>query len=143
MATERKIATVFEKYAGQQLAQLRKENGPFSLAYHLQPFTAMHLDNRYDRGNGLEQGSSSVYSYILSGIAGLILLLAGINFVNLTLARSLRRTTEIGIRKVTGSTQWQLIGQFVGETFLLTLLAFIPAVALVYALPPAVFDPRE
>ena len=130
------MATVFEKYASQQLAQLRKENGPFDLAYHLQPFTAMHLDNRYNRENGLERGSSSVYSYILSGIAGLILLLAGINFVNLTLARSLRRTKEIGIRKVTGSTRRQLIGQFVGETFLFTLLAFIPALVLVYALLP-------
>ncbi len=136
VATEQKMATVFEKYASQQLAQLRKENGPFSLTYHLQPFTAMHLDNRYNRENGLEQGSSSVYSYILSGIAGLILLLAGINFVNLTLARSLRRTKEIGIRKVTGSTRRQLIGQFVGETFLLTLLAFIPALVLVYTLLP-------
>lgn len=136
MAMERKMATVFEKYASQQLAQLRKENGPFSLAYHLQPFTAMHLDNRYDRENGLQQGSSSVYSYILSGIAGLILLLAGINFVNLTLARSLRRTKEIGIRKVTGSTRRQLIVQFVGEAFLLTLLAFVPALVLVYALLP-------
>ena len=137
VATERKMATVFEKYASHQLAELRKENGPFGLAYHLQPFTAMHLDNRYDRSNGLDQGSSSVYSYILSGIAGLILLLAGINFINLTLARSLRRTKEIGIRKVTGSTRRQLIGQFVGETFLLTLLAFIPAIMLVYALLPA------
>ena len=134
--TERKMADVVEKYNGPHLAQLRKENGPFSLTYHLQPFPAMHLDNRYGRENGLTQGSSSVYSYILSGIAGLILLLAGINFVNLTLARSLRRTKEIGIRKVTGSTRRQLIGQFVGETFLLTLLAFLPALVLVYALLP-------
>ncbi|WP_020605237.1 ABC transporter permease [Spirosoma spitsbergense] len=136
MATERKMASVLEKYNGPQLAQLRRENGPFSLAYHLQPFLSMHLDNRYGRENGLSQGSSSVYSYLLSGIAGLILLLAGINFVNLTLARSLRRTKEIGIRKVTGSTRRQLIGQFVGETFLLTLLSFLPALILVYALLP-------
>ncbi|GAB3944104.1 ABC transporter permease [Spirosoma harenae] len=134
--SERKLAAVFEKYASQQLAQLRKEHGSFTLTYHLQPFTAMHLDARYDMGNGLQRGSSSVYSYILSGIAGLILLLASINFVNLTLARSLRRTKEIGVRKVTGSTRRQLVGQFVGETFLVTLLAFIPAVGLVYILLP-------
>ncbi|MBD2699226.1 ABC transporter permease [Spirosoma sp. BT702] len=134
--SERKLATVFEKYASQQLSQLRKEHNSFTLTYHLQPFTAMHLDARYDMGNGLQRGSSSVYSYILSGIAGLILLLASINFVNLTLARSLRRTKEIGVRKVTGSTRWQLIGQFVSETFLLTLLALIPAIGLVYLLLP-------
>ncbi|WP_218919457.1 ABC transporter permease [Spirosoma aerolatum] len=135
-AIEQKMATVFETYAGQQLAQLRKEHGSFRMAYQLQPFSAMHLDDRYELSNGLERGSSSVYSYVLSGIAALILLLAGINFVNLTLARSLRRTKEIGIRKVTGSTRQQLIGQFVGETFLLTLLAFVPALILVYSLLP-------
>ncbi len=133
---ERKMATVFANYARQELAQLRKEYGKFSLTYHLQPFMAMHLDDRYELSNGLMRGSSSVYSYILSAIAGLILLLAGINFVNLTLARSLRRTKEIGVRKVTGSTRRQLIGQFVGETFLLTMLAFIPAILLLYFLLP-------
>lgn len=130
---EQKMATVLTKYAGSQLAQARKESGSFTLTYHLQPFTAMHLDDRYELSNGLAEGSSSVYSYLLSGLAGLILLLACINFVNLTLARSLRRTKEIGVRKVSGSTRWQLVGQFVSETFLLTLLAFLPALLLVYA----------
>ncbi|MBC8151673.1 MAG: ABC transporter permease, partial [Bacteroidetes bacterium] len=136
IAVERKMATVVAKYARRQLERILRESGTFNLTYSLQPYTAMHLDDRYDMNNGLARGSSSVYSYILSGIAGLILLLACINFVNLTLGRSLRRTKEIGIRKATGSTRRQLIGQFVGETFLLTLLAFIPALVLVYALLP-------
>ena len=133
---EQKMAAVFASRAGQQLAQFRKEYGKYSRTYQLQPYTAMHLDARYGMNNGLKSQSSSVYSYILGGIAGLILLLACINFVNLTLARSLRRTKEIGIRKVTGSTRRQLIGQFVGETFLLTMLALMPALMLVYALLP-------
>lgn len=140
VVVERKMATVVAKYARRQLEQARREYGAFSVAYHLQPYTAMHLDDRYDMDNGLARGSSSVYSYILGGIAGLILLLACINFVNLTLARSLRRTKEIGIRKVTGSTRRQLIGQFMGETFLLTLLAFVPTIVLVYALLPQFSD---
>ncbi|MCX6214280.1 ABC transporter permease [Spirosoma sp.] len=133
---EGKMADVFKRRASEQLAKLKSEYGPFSSTYHLQPFTDMHLNNRYELSNGLMQGSSSVYSYVLSGIAGLILLLACINFINLTLARSLRRTKEIGIRKATGSTRAQLVGQFVGETFLLTLLAFAPALLLVYVLLP-------
>jgi putative ABC transport system permease protein len=133
---ERKMAAVFNSRARQQLAKLEREYGSFRSTYHLQPFTGMHLNDRYELSNGLMRGSSSVYSYVLSGIAGLILLLACINFINLTLARSLRRTKEIGIRKATGSTRAQLIGQFVGETFLLTLLAFIPALLLVYGLLP-------
>ena len=132
---ERTMAIVFAEYAGPQLALARKEFGPFKSMYHLQQFTAMHLDTRYELSNGLASGSSSVYSY-LSGIAGLILLIAGINFVNLTLARSLHRGKEIGVRKASGSTRAQLIGQFLGESLLLTLLAFVPAVLLVYLLLP-------
>ncbi|GAB3025415.1 ABC transporter permease [Spirosoma pulveris] len=135
-AVEQKMTSVFKRHASEQLAKMEREYGSFSSAYHLQPFTDMHLNNRYELSNGLMPGSSSVYSYVLSGIAGLILLLACINFINLTLARSLRRTKEIGIRKATGSTRTQLIGQFVGETFLLTLLAFVPAILLVYSLLP-------
>ena len=136
VAVERKFVSVSNVHARQELADIRKEYGPYKLEYRLQPYQAMHLNPDYGMSNGLTSGSSSVYSYILGGIAGLILLIAGINFVNLTLARSLRRGKEIGVRKVTGSTRGQLIGQFLGESFLLTLLAFIPAILLVYLLLP-------
>jgi len=135
-AVERKFAPILNTHARQELADIRKDYGAFSLSYHLQPYEAMHLNPDYGMNNGLKSQSSSVYSYILSGIAGLILLIAGINFVNLTLARSLRRGKEIGVRKVSGSTRAQLVGQFLGESLLLTLLAFVPAVFLVYTLLP-------
>ena len=135
-AVERKFASILNTHARQELAAIRKDYGPYQLDYHLQPYEAMHLDPDYGMNNGLTAGSSSVYSYILSGIAGLILLIAGINFVNLTLARSLRRGKEIGVRKVSGSTRAQLVGQFLGESLLLTLLAFVPAVVLVWGLLP-------
>ncbi|MBO9638543.1 MAG: ABC transporter permease [Siphonobacter aquaeclarae] len=128
---------VFQKYAGEQLAKLRKDYGmKESVAYDIQPYPEIHLNNRYGMGNGLSDGSNVTYSYILLGIAGLILFIASVNFVNLTLARSLRRGKEIGIRKVTGSTRGQLISQFLGESFLLTLLAFFPAFGLVELLLP-------
>ena len=60
-----------------------------------------------------------MYSYILSGIALFVLLIACINFVNLTIARSVKRAKEIGIRKVMGGDRKQLIFQFLGESFLL------------------------
>lgn len=135
-AVERKFRPILNAHARQELADIRKDFGAFRLSYHLQPYEAMHLNPEYGMNNGMTAGSSSVYSYILSGIAGLILLVAGINFVNLTLARSLRRSREIGVRKVSGSTRAQLVGQFLGESLLLTLLAFVPAVLLVWGLLP-------
>ncbi|MFT4031940.1 MAG: ABC transporter permease [Siphonobacter sp.] len=134
---EAQFPKVFQKYAGAEYARLQKEYGiKDKLSFGIQPYMAMHMDARYGIGNGLESGSNATYSYILLGIAGLILFIACVNFVNLTLARSLRRSKEIGIRKVTGSTRSQLISQFLGESFLLTFLAFLPAFGLVELLLP-------
>jgi putative ABC transport system permease protein len=77
-----------------------------------------------------------MFSYILSGIALFILLIACINFVNLTIARSLKRAKEIGVRKVIGSSRKQLIIQFLGESFILCLIAFALAIVIVQLLLP-------
>ncbi len=136
-ATERKMEAVFQKYGAKEYADLQKTYGAFTRDYRLQPYLAMHLEPDYGMNNGLTPGSSATYSYILGGIAGLILLLACINFVNLTLARSLRRGKEIGVRKVTGGTRGQLVAQFLGESLLLSALAFVPAILLVIFLLPS------
>lgn len=92
--------------------------------YMLQPFTDMHMNTELPPQNGLLHASNPMYSYILSGIALFVLLIACINFVNLTVARSVKRAKEIGIRKVIGGDRKQLIGQFMGESFLLCAIAF-------------------
>ena len=104
-------------------------------SYFLQPFTAMHLSTELP-ADGLSKASNPVYSYILSGIALFILLIACINFINLTIARSMKRAKEIGIRKVVGGNRKQLIIQFLGESFVLCLIAFATAVALVKLILP-------
>ena len=107
-----------------------------SSSYFLQPFTDMHLSVELPPQNGLSDASNPMYSYILSGIALFILLIACINFVNLTVARSVKRAKEIGIRKVVGGDRKQLIMQFLGESFLLCFIAFVFAIVLVQlALP--------
>jgi putative ABC transport system permease protein len=103
--------------------------------YMLQPFTRIHLDRDVDRMN-LVNGSDPIYSYILSGIALFILLIASINFVNLTVARSLKRAKEIGIRKVIGSTRRQLMAQFLGEAYLLSFVSWVLGMVLVRAALP-------
>ena len=104
--------------------------------YFLQPYLDMHLNTELPADNGLTNAGNPMYSYLLSGIALFVLLIACINFVNLTIARSVKRAKEIGIRKVVGSDRKQLIFQFLGESFFLCTVAFVLAIALVQLLLP-------
>jgi putative ABC transport system permease protein len=104
--------------------------------YFLQPYPAMHLNTALPASDGLTNASNPMYSYLLSGIALFVLLIACINFVNLTIARSVKRAKEIGIRKVMGGDRKQLIFQFLGESFFLCTVAFLLAIALVQLLLP-------
>ena len=134
---ESKMDQVFLKDAAAQLKEAaEKFNFNERIRFGLQPLLAMHLSTDYQAGNGLSDASNPVYSYILSGIALFTLLIACINFINLTVARSLKRAKEIGIRKVMGSQRRQLIAQFLGESFLLSFFAFLIAIGLVILLLP-------
>jgi putative ABC transport system permease protein len=82
------------------------------------------------------RGGNITYVYIFSVIAVFILIIACINFMNLSTARAARRSREIGLRKVSGASRKQIIVQFIGESMLITLLAFIVAMVLVYLLLP-------
>lgn len=113
-----------------------KYNVTTKTEYTLQPFTDMHLSTDLPADNGLVDESNPTFSYILTGIALFILLIACINFVNLTVARSLKRAKEIGVRKVVGGGRTQLILQFLGESFLLCFGAFILALLLVLSSLP-------
>ena len=77
-----------------------------------------------------------IYIYLLSAIASIILIIACINFINLTTARSEKRAREIGLRKVVGADKKQLFGQFMSESVIMTLLALILALILTELLNP-------
>ncbi len=104
--------------------------------YFLQRYLDMHLNTELPASNGLTNASNPMYSWLLSGIALFVLLIACINFVNLTVARSVKRAKEIGIRKVVGGDRKQLITQFLGESFFLCTVAFVLAIVLVQLLLP-------
>jgi putative ABC transport system permease protein len=104
--------------------------------YSLQPLLDMHMNTELPAQNGLADASNPMYSYILSGIALFVLLIACINFVNLTVARSVKRAKEIGIRKVVGGGRRQLIFQFLGESFFLCIIAFALAIGMVELILP-------
>jgi putative ABC transport system permease protein len=92
----------------------------------VEPISDIHLDASVNWTNV----SNPLYSYILSGIAILILLIACINYVTLALTRSVNRVREVGIRKVSGAHRLQIAWQFWGETQLLTLFAMIAGLGL-------------
>ena len=129
---ERKMNLVYNADAREAILEGVKKFGfRDKVQFKLQPFTDMHLSADLPGDNGLVDHSNPILSYILTGIAIFILVIACINFVNLTVARSLKRAKEIGVRKVVGGGRMQLIVQFLGESFLLCFAAFIFALVLV------------
>jgi len=132
-----KMNRIYTTDAASQIKEASADFGfPVKITYGLQPLLGMHTSTDYPADSGLSDQSNPMYSYILSGIALFILAIACINFVNLTVARSLKRAKEIGIRKVMGGQRRQLIIQFLSESFILSFIAFVVAIILVeLALP--------
>lgn len=128
---EKKIQAVFDKESADIMKELSARfNVKLTMDYGLQPFSDIHLSKDMGATNGLAGASNPMYSYILTGIALFILLIACINFVNLTVARSIKRAKEIGIRKVVGSNRSQLIFQFLGESVVICMISFLMALVI-------------
>ncbi|AFK03714.1 protein of unknown function DUF214 [Emticicia oligotrophica DSM 17448] len=134
---EQKFAKIYAAEAKEQIAQALKDWGyKGKLVWKLQPFLEMHLSKDYQAQNGIKESGNKLFSYFLTGIAAFILIIACINFVNIAISRSMKRAKEIGVRKVMGSERKQLIIQFLSESALLSLIAFIVAICIsVLALP--------
>ncbi|MRG46245.1 FtsX-like permease family protein [Chitinophaga sp. SYP-B3965] len=109
---------------------------PAAVHYGLQRMTDIHLaplgQNISNEESGVTDVSSPVYSYMFLGIAIFILLMAGINFVNISLASSLKRAKEVGVRKIIGGSRFHIIRQFLEESAILCLLAFVVAVMITW-----------
>jgi len=135
---EAKMQKAFEADAGESIKMIQQTYHvkKIGISFFLQPLADIHLSQNVSANDGLSDAGNPSSSYILSGIALFILLIACINFVNLTVARSMKRAKEIGIRKVIGSNRKQLIVQFLGESSLLCCASFILALFLVSAALP-------
>ncbi len=92
---------------------------------------------RSKTGNALGPSGSIERVYLVTGIACFVILLACINYVNLATARSVYRAREVGLRKVSGSTRWGLIRQFMSESFLVTAISFLAALVLTWLFLPS------
>ena len=133
-----KFNSIYSLYAKDQLAENIKTYGyDPAISYGLQPITEIHL-NPLDISmeSGVVNGSSPVFSWLFMGIAAFVLLMAGINFINISIADSLKRTKEVGVRKISGGSRTQIIMLFLSESAMLCLMAFILAILLtIFSLP--------
>lgn len=118
---EAKFPDFLEKRTGDEM----RESQMFVKLF-LEPFSDVYLKS--DRGGNITGNINNVYIFSIIGI--FILLIASINFINLTTARSVERAKEVGIRKVVGAAKNQLAFQFIGESIIICILAFIVAVGL-------------
>lgn len=137
---EAKLPQAIDKYLGPQMQQAMGltlsdfRNQGNDLGLFLQPLTDIHLSTTIV--NPLAPGGNRQYIYLFSAIAVFILLIACINFMNLSTAGATKRAREVGIRKVMGSAKSSLVGQFLAESMLLTALALCLAVGLVILVLP-------
>jgi len=111
-----------------------QKKGSYSLELGLQRFDQVYLHNHFT--NGRIDGGRIEYVELFSIVAIFILLIACINFMNLTTARSVKRAKEIGVRKVIGAMRFSLIKQFICESLLLTTFSVVVSLVLVIVLLP-------
>ena len=121
-----------KKFPAMMKQQLGEDYTEGGFRVFLQPITDIHLNP--DIPVGLQPTSNPKYSYILATIGILILLVACVNFITLSIGRSATRAMEVGVRKALGAERQQLIRQFWGEAFLLTLISVVIGLGLAFIL---------
>ncbi len=126
---EEKIANFLKDYTGEDFEKENIEMRPY-----LQPLTDIHL--RSNLIGEIRPNGDMSYIYILLAIALGILLIAGVNFMNLSTARSSKRSMEVSIRKAMGAGRQQLVYQFIGESVFLSLISLVFALALIEIMLP-------
>jgi ABC-type antimicrobial peptide transport system permease subunit len=134
VAGDEDIATVSEKIKDCKLNNVDRDKARFQPAIILQPMSRWHLYSEFK--NKINTGGAIQYVWLFGIIGMFVLLLACINFMNLSTARSEKRAKEVGIRKTLGSRRMPLIGQFYCESLLMAMLAFAFALLLLSLVLP-------
>ena len=121
-----------EKFMGVSMDQMESQGGEYG--YFTTPLADIHLRARTT--DGLQPGGNITYVYFFGGIGLFIILIACINFMNLSTARSAGRAKEVGLRKTLGSLRSQMIRQFLAESTVYSFIAVIIALVMCYLLLP-------
>ncbi len=134
MADNADMSKVSAKIKNIKLDNMDKADRKFQPVIFLQPMSEWHLYSEFK--NGINTGGAIEYVWLFGIIGIFVLLLACINFMNLSTARSEKRAKEIGVRKAVGSLRNQLISQFFCESLLMSALAFALSLLLVWLILP-------
>lgn len=126
---EAKFPAFIEKYLGAKMRELN-----FRSSFHLQPVTDIHLNSNYLKE--AEANGSQKEIYFLAVIGVFIIIIAWINYINLSTAKSMERAKEVGLRKVVGAIKKQLVTQFLLESLIINILALFVAVTIIFAFIP-------
>jgi putative ABC transport system permease protein len=127
---EKNIGTELEKVIGVSFKQFKEAGNDVGL--FIQPMLDIHLKS--DLREEITLNSNIQYLYIFGAIAGFIILIACINFMNLSTARSANRAKEVGVRKTIGAFRSRLMGQFLSESMLYSFISTLLALVLMIAL---------
>jgi putative ABC transport system permease protein len=137
---EQKMKSIVENYIIP--AQMERGRAPDfievlrGIEYKLQPVTDIHLYSDIKMGDGLKHGDIR-FVWLFAAIAGFVLLLAIINFINLSTAKSANRAKEVGLRKTVGAFKHNLVAQFLTESVLFSIISFVIGIVLAWGLLPA------
>ncbi|HMP98787.1 MAG TPA: ABC transporter permease [Cyclobacteriaceae bacterium] len=134
-SVEQKIPALIELHSGADL-----KNSGLQKEMYLQPIDDIRLYSDFKNSFGMGEKGNIQYIYILSSIGVFILLLACINFMNLTTAKASQRAGEVGVRKTLGASRQHLIAQFLGESMTIVFLAMLLAIGLVQLVLPLFND---
>tara|TARA_R110002051_G_scaffold303168_1_gene371906 strand:+ start:4447 stop:6861 length:2415 start_codon:yes stop_codon:yes gene_type:complete len=124
------IPAIVERGVGEDFMEVLK-----TLEYKLQPVTDIHLKSDIKMGDRLKHGDIR-FVWLFAAIAGFVLILAVINFINISTAKSANRAKEVGLRKTVGAFKSNLISQFLTESIIFSLISFVLGVLLAWALLP-------
>jgi putative ABC transport system permease protein len=134
LADKADVDKVSTKIKDVKLSQVPEEDRRYKPEVFLHPMSKWHLYSNWE--NGVQDGGRIEFVWLFGTIGIFVLLLACINFMNLSTARSEKRAREVGIRKAVGSVRGQLISQFFSESLLVSLFAFVLSILLVLLLLP-------
>ncbi|MFM7857038.1 MAG: ABC transporter permease, partial [Flammeovirgaceae bacterium] len=130
--TDKHIAPEIEQFMGISVSKFRESGSEYGYVPYV--FLDTHLHSKWR--DDMEPAGNIAYVYVFAGVGAFILLIACINFMNLSTARSAGRAKEVGLRKTMGSIRSQMVGQFLSESMMYGLIAVVLAIAVAFLLLP-------